>query len=174
MIERLFERLLWSSRLVVIVAVVASVLVAFALFYVTTVDVVVVVGKLAGYVPGSTTLDYARAQIIRGVVEVVDGYLLGAIMLIFALGLYELFVSRIEAAEGSEFASRLLLIRNLDDLKDRLAKVVLLILVVKFFAYALQAEFKRPLDLLYLALGTALVAGAIKLSHGHGGGGSKE
>jgi hypothetical protein len=47
-------------------------------------------------------------------------------MLIFALGLYELFVSRIEIAEGSEFAERRLLIRSLDDLKDHLAKVVLL------------------------------------------------
>lgn len=174
MIERIFERLLWSSRLVVIVAVVASVLVAFALFYVTTVDVIGVAGKVVAYTPGAPQTDYARAEIIRIVVEVVDGYLLGAIMLIFALGLYELFVSRIEAAEGSEFASRLLLIRNLDDLKDRLAKVVLLILVVKFFAYALRAEFKSPLDLLYLALGTALVAGAIKLSHAHGGGPAKE
>ncbi len=33
------------------------------------------------------------------------------------------------------------------------------------FAYALRTDFKTPLDLLYLALGTILVAGAIKLSH---------
>lgn len=165
-IERSFERLLWGSRLVVIVAVVASLLVSFAMFYVATVDVVGIAAKVVSFTPGGEGMDYLRAEIIRAVVEVVDGYLLGAIMLIFALGLYELFVSRIDAAEGSEFASRLLLIRSLDDLKDRLAKVVLLILVVKFFAYALRAEFKTPLDLLYLALGTALVAGAIRLSHG--------
>lgn len=164
-VERGFERLLWNSRLVVLIAVIASVLVAIGMFYVTTVDVVGIAGKVLSYRPGIAEIDYLRASIIRGVVEVVDGYLLGAIMLIFSLGLYELFVSRIDVAEGSEFAARLLLIRNLDDLKDRLAKVVLLILVVKFFAYALQTEFKSPLDLLYLAIGTALVAGAIKLSH---------
>jgi uncharacterized membrane protein YqhA len=100
---------------------------------------------------------------------VVDGYLLATIMLIFALGLYELFVSRIDVAEGSEFASRLLLIRSLDDLTDRLAKVVPLILVVKFFEYALRGDYKEPLHLLYLALGTALVAAAIRLSHGKSG-----
>ncbi|MGE0441341.1 MAG: YqhA family protein [Gemmatimonadales bacterium] len=167
MLERWFERILWSSRLVVIVAVVASLVVSVAMFYIATVDVVAIVGKVLAY-SSAADLDYQRATIIRAVVEVVDGYLLAAIMLIFALGLYELFVSRIDAAEGSEFASRLLLIRSLDDLKDRLAKVVLLILVVKFFAYALQTTFKDPLDLLYLALGTALVAGAIRLSHAHG------
>jgi len=99
------------------------------------------------------------------VVEVVDGYLLATIMLIFALGLYELFVSRIEIAEGSEFASRLLLIRSLDDLKDRLTKVVLVILVVKFFEYALRLEFRTSLDLLWLALGIMLVSAALWLSH---------
>lgn len=152
----------------VIFAVVASLFVAFGLFYIATVDVVGIGAKMISYTAAAENVDYRRAEIIRAVVEVVDGYLLGAIMLIFALGLYELFVSRIDVAEGSEFASRLLLIRSLDDLKDRLAKVVLLILVVKFFAYALQIPFKTPLDLLYLAVGTVLVAGAIRLSHAHG------
>jgi uncharacterized membrane protein YqhA len=169
-IERGFERILWGSRLIVLVAVIASLLVSFAMFYVATLDVVGMAEHVVRYDPGSPTLDADRALVIRGVVEVVDGYLLGAIMLIFSLGLYELFISRIEAAEGSEFASRLLLIRSLDDLKDRLAKVVLLILVVKFFAYALRTDFKTPLDLLYLALGTILVAGAIRLSHKAGTG----
>lgn len=164
-LEQTFERSLWGSRLVVLVAVIASLLVAFALFYVTTIDVAAVMSKAVSYRIGPEADKY-RADLIRGVVEVVDGYLLATIMLIFALGLYELFISRIDAAEGSEFASRLLLIRSLDDLKDRLAKVVLLILVVKYFAYALETEFKTPLDLLYLAIGTGLVAGAIKLSHG--------
>lgn len=163
--ERVFERLLWNSRLIVLVAVVASLVVSVAMFYVATADVVAIAGMVLHYVPGHGSAEL-RSDVIRAVVEVVDGYLLATIMLIFALGLYELFVSRIDPAEGSEFASRLLLIRSLDDLKDRLAKVVLLILVVKFFEYALRMSFKEPLDLLYLALGTALVAGAIRLSHG--------
>jgi uncharacterized membrane protein YqhA len=103
---------------------------------------------------------------VAHVVEVVDGYLLAAIMLIFALGLYELFVSRIEIAEGSEFAERLLLIRSLDDLKDRLAKVVLLILVVKFFEYAIALRIDRALDLLWLGLSIALVSAALVLGRG--------
>lgn len=98
-------------------------------------------------------------------VIVVDGYLLAVALLIFALGLYELFVNKIEIAEGSAFAERLLLIRTFDDLKDRLAKVVLLMLVVKFFQQALQTKYASALDLLYLALGILLVAGALWLSH---------
>jgi uncharacterized membrane protein YqhA len=168
-IERRFEALLWNSRLIVLVAVVASLVVSGAMFFVATIDVIGLVSHLGAYADFHLAPE-ARAALrsttVTHVVEVVDGYLLAAIMLIFALGLYELFVSRIEVAEGSEFASRLLLIRSMDDLKSRLAKVVLLILVVKFFEYALRIEINTPLDLLYLGLGTLLVSGALWLSHG--------
>src|SRR5262245_48506016 len=125
------------------------------MFYVASVDVFALLGLVVQYHQGVIV---AGARVALGgthvslVVQVVHGYLLGSIMLIFALGLYELFISRIDAAEGSEFASRLLLIRSLDDLKDRLAKVVLLILVVKFFEYALALHITTSLELLWLGL----------------------
>jgi uncharacterized membrane protein YqhA len=167
MIQKPFEQLLWGSRLIVLLAVVASLLVAFGMFFVSTVDVVGLVQYMAHY-PFTHGAERAelRAGIVAHVVEAVDGYLLAAIMLIFSLGLYELFVSRIDVAEGSEFAERVLLIRSLDDLKDRLGKVVLLILVVKFFEYALHLSFKTPLDLLYLAIGVLLVSAALYLTKG--------
>jgi uncharacterized membrane protein YqhA len=77
-----------------------------------------------------------------------------------------LFINKIDIAEGSEFAKRLLLFHSLDDLKDRLAKVVLLILVVKFFQQALAQKYQNPQDLLYLAVGTLLVAVALRLAKG--------
>ena len=167
--EKLFESLLWRSRLVVLVAVVASLVVSLTMFYVASIDVLTLLGHTLHYHEmqlDPAARDILRASIVADVVEVVDGYLLAAIMLIFALGLYELFISRIDIAEGSEFAARLLLIRSLDDLKDRLAKVVLLILVVKFFEYALALKINSALDLLWLGLGIALVAAAVLLSHG--------
>jgi uncharacterized membrane protein YqhA len=170
--ERGFESLLWNSRLIVLVAVIASLVVSLAMFYISTIDVVSLVQHLGTYhdltLAAETRADM-RGVIVAHVVEVVDGYLLAAIMLIFALGLYELFVSRIDQAEGSEFASRLLLIRSLDDLKDRLAKVVLLILVVKFFEYALAIDIRSTLDLLWLGLGIALIATALLLTHRQSG-----
>lgn len=169
-LERAFEWILWNSRVAVIVAVVASLLVGLGALWVSTVDAVTLLSHMTHYheasASGGAAQDAERAIIVAHVVAVIDGYLLAAIMLIFALGLYELFVSRIDVAEGSEFASRVLLIRSLDDLKDRLAKVVLLMLVVRFFEIATGVKVERPLDLLYLALGIALVATALWLSHG--------
>lgn len=168
LVEQAFERLLWGSRLVVLLAVVASLLVGFGMFFVATADVVQILSHLSDYVSPAFSPEQRadfRTQTIAHVVEVIDGYLLGTIMLIFAFGLYELFISRIDVAEGDELATRVLLIKSLDDLKDRLAKVVLLILVVKFFEHALRMPFTRPLDLLLLALGIVLIAGALYLTH---------
>jgi uncharacterized membrane protein YqhA len=53
----------------------------------------------------------------------------------------------------------------LDDLKDRLVKVILLVLIVKFFEYALKLNIQSTMDLLYLAIGIMLVSIAVKLSH---------
>lgn len=169
--ERVFERILWNSRLIVLLAVVASLLVGVGMFFISTVDVVQLPGRLRAYATDpahDASHAKLRTEAVVRVVEVIDGYLLGTIMLIFAFGLYELFISRIDIAEGSELGHRVLLIRSLDDLKDRLAKVVILILVVKFFEHAIQMNFERALDLLYLALGTALLAGALYLGHHKG------
>jgi uncharacterized membrane protein YqhA len=167
-IEQLFERLLWSSRLIVIVAVIASVVAGIGIFFISTVDVFQLIGKIAIYAdPGMSDKahDALRSGIIAHIVDSVDGYLLATVMLIFAMGLYELFIGKIDVVEKSELAERVLLIKNLDDLKDRLAKVVLLMLVVKFFQYALELKYENPLELLYLAIGILLVAGALYLSH---------
>jgi uncharacterized membrane protein YqhA len=123
----MFEALLWKSRLVALIAVVASVVVSLVMFYVASIDVL----SLRGHVLHYHQMDLAhdarvtmRAEIVSYVVEVVDGYLLAAIMLIFALGLYELFISRIDIAEGSEFAKRHPPRRPVDDYANGLSIVI--------------------------------------------------
>jgi uncharacterized membrane protein YqhA len=136
-------------------------------FYTGLIDVIYLFGTLATYDnPGLSeeTRLALRADSIKNIVKAVDGYLIGAIMIIFALGLYELFVSKIDVAEKSEFAQRLLRIQSIDELKNHLAKIILLVLVVKFFQQALEIKYSTPLDLLYLALGTLLVGVALYVS----------
>jgi uncharacterized membrane protein YqhA len=164
-LERIFERLLWNSRLFTLVAVVASIVVALVMLYVATTDVVFLLREVATYATlPADAREHLHLSIVAHVAEIVDGYLFAAILIIFALGLYELFISKIDAIEASPVATRLLLIRSLDDLKDRLAKVVFLILIVRYFQYALDATIDAPIDLLYLAIGIALVAVSLYLT----------
>lgn len=165
--ERAFESALWNSRFVVLVAVVASLFTAFAVFYTTAIDVYYTITHLAHY----HSMDDAgrallKSQTVAHVVGAVDGFLLGAIMLIFSLGLYELFISKIDAAEkGDKDASKILMINSLDDLKDKLAKVIVMILIVMFFEQAIFLKPTEPLELLYYALAIMMVSLALYLSH---------
>ncbi len=166
-LEAAFEKALWSSRFLVVIPVVASIVLAVVMFFMATVDVVSVVLNVAHYADPSLG-DAARVALrnisVAEVAGIVDGYLFAAILLIFAFGLYELFVGKINIAETSEIASRVLLIQTLDDLKERLATLVFLILVIRYFEFALQLPVQGPLDLLYIAIGVALIAVALYLT----------
>lgn len=163
-----FEKVIWSSRNIVIVAVISSLLAALALFYMSTVDAWHMLVHLLDYASPEMSTEQRmemRAATITHVVEMVDGFLLATVMLIFGMGLYELFIDKIDMAEQSELASRVLVITTLDDLKGRLAKVILMILIVRYFEHALQLKFENALDLLYFSLGIAFLGAALWVSH---------
>lgn len=167
-LEYIFEGALWESRFVVLFAVIASLATALVMFFMATVDAWYLVSHMLDYASpdlvGEARYTF-RSNSVTHVVEIVDGYLLGTVLLIFALGLYELFISRIDKAEKSETASRVLIIHSLDDLKGRLAKVILMILIVKYFEHAVSMGFNSPVDLLYLAGGIALIGLSLYLTH---------
>lgn len=167
-LEFLFEGALWRSRYIVLSAVIASMAAGTAIFYMATVDVVYLVKHIVHYADPAMAAEARKVlhdQTITHIVEVVDGYLLATVMLIFSLGLYELFISDIDEARGSKTSSKILVIESLDDLKARLAKVILMILIVTLFEKALQMNIKQPLDLLYLGGSIALVGLALYLTH---------
>ena len=171
---RAFERLLWGSRLLVLVAVAAGLVLAVGAAYLATVDVFSLVGLLFEYANPGLGYDARgelRDDIVTVIAKVLDEYLISAILIVFSLGLYELFVGRIDAAEGSETASRLLYVRSIDDLKNKVVRLILLILAIEFFQRALQLRYDSSLDLMYLAGGILLLSAAfylIGLRHGRG------
>jgi uncharacterized membrane protein YqhA len=168
MIEKVFETLLWNSRFVVVIAVVVSLITAFAMFYMASVDAFYLVSHLGDYLSadliGEARKDF-RAESITHVVEVIDGYLLATVLLIFSLGLYELFISKIDQAEESETSSSVLAIHSLDDLKTRLGRVIIMILIVNFFEHAISMDFHGAIELLALAGGIALIGLTLYLTH---------
>ena len=70
----------------------------------------------------------------------------------------------ISAAEGDEAAPRPLVGSSLDDLKEKVARLVLPVLAIESFGRALNLDYARALDLLYLAGGILLVSAALYLS----------
>ncbi len=157
--EKIFEGGLWSSRFMIILAVVFGIIGATVLFIVASVDVF----NSAQFV-FTTYVNHAHPEnfhedVVGGIIGAVDLYLIGVVMLLFAFGLYELFISDIDAAkevDGED--NKILAIHSLDQLKDKISKVIVMVLVVGFFQKVGHTEYHGALDMLYFALSITAVA----------------
>ena len=155
MLEIIFEGAIWRSRFVVLLAVIFGLLGAFVLFIVASLDI----WGIAVYT-FDTIITHAHPEkyhedIVSGIIGAVDLYLIAVDMFIFSFGLYELFISEIDEAMGDEKASKILAIHSLDQLKDKIAKVIIMVLVVSFFQKVLHMEYNTALEMLYFALSIA-------------------
>ena len=170
-IKRAFEKVLWNSRFVVLFAVITSVLAGVVLFCVIGLESLRILASLIRYADPTMALEQREAILRQGIlreIALIDGYLLGAFMFIFGFGLYELFLADFQEAKSSEASGRILRIKSLDDLKTRLGKVILIILIVEIFKDAFEIKADSPLDLLYVAAAIALIGLALYLTRGSG------
>lgn len=148
--EKFFEKWLWNSRFFVILPVIFSLIGAIILFLVASGDVINVVKLTWSVYVGGAHPEHFHADVLSGLIESVDLYLIAVVLLIFSFGLYELFISDIDEAKNSS-SSSILSIQSLDQLKDKIAKVIVMVLVVSFFQRVLHMEFATPLEMLYFA-----------------------
>ena len=155
MLERIFEGAIWRSRFVVILAVIFGLVGALVLFVVASMDIWNVATYTYTTIVTHAHPEHFHEDIVAGIIGAVDLYLIAVVMFIFAFGLYELFISDIDEAEGD---NKILAIHSLDQLKDKIAKVIVMVLVVNFFQRVLHTEFKTPLEMLYFALSIAALA----------------
>ncbi|MDD4856168.1 MAG: YqhA family protein [Sulfuricurvum sp.] len=158
-LEKLFEHGLWSSRFIIILAVVFGLVGAVLLFAVASFDVY----NTAFYVINTYTTyshpEHFHEEVVGGIIGAVDLYLIGVIMIIFSFGLYELFISDIDPAKDEDgHENQLLAVHSLDQLKDKISKVIVMVLVVGFFQKVGHTQFTGALELLYLALSITAVA----------------
>ena len=165
MLERLFEGAIWNSRFIVILAVIFGLLGAIILFIVASMDIWdVAINTYQVILHIIPHPDHFHENVVAGIIGAIDLYLIAVVMFIFSFGLYELFISDIDQAEGQN-GSKLLAIRDLDQLKDKIAKVIIMVLIVSFFKKVLHTDFTTPLEMLYFALSiTALAVGLSFLS----------
>ena len=164
-IESIFEGTLWKSRLIVILAVIFGLFGGIALFIVASYDVWNIMVDVYKFMFHHYHPEHFHADIISGIIGAVDLYLIAVVMFIFSFGLYELFISKIDDAEDSETGSRVLAIHSLDELKDKLGKVVVMVLIVSFFKKVINMNFDTPLEMLYLAGSILALALALYFMH---------
>jgi uncharacterized membrane protein YqhA len=89
------------------------------------------------------------------VLSMLDTFLLATVVLVFALGLWELFVGDLDLPEWLE-------IHTLDDLKGKLADVIVLVVAIKALEKLTTA--KKPIDALLYAAASGLIVLGLTLS----------
>lgn len=136
-------RIVASTRYLALVGVFFGLLATLAAFAWGGVKTILLVIKLAhGELDGMAV----------GLVQIMDGFLIAAGLLIFSLGLYELFVGDIELPGW-------LVIKDLDSLKAKLAGVIAIVMAVAFLERLENLENVR--GLLEAGVSTALVSAVL-------------
>jgi uncharacterized membrane protein YqhA len=162
-----FETLLFSLRFVTFFAVLGSMLASIALFIRSSIQVAEGLRYFIEHIntKESSGLEHLVAQFVASI----DGYLFATILIIFSMGIYELFINKIDPVNRHlDTRPSWLQISSIDDLKSSLGKVILMILIVSFFEHSLNIHYQTVVDLLYLSIGILLISAALFLTHAHG------
>lgn len=138
-------RVIGASRYLIVLAVIAI----FAATLLLLVYGGVQTFSLVRDVIGTGVSSKGTKSLLLAVIEVVDLFLLATALYVIAAGLYELFIDETIPLPAW------LEVRNLDDLKDKLIKVVIVVLGVLFLGQVITWDGQR--DLLGYGAAIALV-----------------
>ncbi|XP_027181288.1 uncharacterized protein LOC113779774 [Coffea eugenioides] len=175
-LEASVEKVIYGCRFFAILAVWGSLVGSFLCFI-----------KGCSYVVASFEEYFVnRGKVMFSLVEALDVYLLGTVMLVFGMGLYELFISNLDKAKSfadervphrSNFFGLFTLkerpqwleIKSVNQLKTKLGHVIVMLLLIGLFDKTKKAAILSPLDLLCFSASVLLSSGCLyllsKLNH---------
>lgn len=145
----MLKRAIGWSRYLILIAVLAIFVAALLLL---AYGGALTVGAIQSTLGGSADSKSAKALILS-IIELVDLFLLATALYVIAAGLYELFID--EAAPLPSWLE----IHDLDDLKDKLIKIVIVVLGVLFLGQVISWDGQR--DLLGYGGAVALVIASL-------------
>uniref|UniRef100_A0A7N0V0Q9 Structural constituent of ribosome n=1 Tax=Kalanchoe fedtschenkoi TaxID=63787 RepID=A0A7N0V0Q9_KALFE len=176
--ESAIERVIFDFRFLALLAVAGSLAGSLLCFlngcvYVADAYKVYWTGCLKGIHTG---------KMVLRLVEAIDVYLAGTVMLIFAMGLYGLFISNVppdvpastdRALTGSSLFGMFALterpkwmkISSLDELKTKVGHVIVMILLVKMFERSKMVTITTGLDLLSYSICIFLSSASLYILH---------
>lgn len=168
-IESSFETALWKFRLIALLPVVMTAITSLTTFVLGTKETI---HSLKLVLHDFGTEIFPVAEVLGEFVGGVDLYLVGIALLIFSYGTYELLISDVSPGRkgnGTSFKG-VLDVKSLDDLKEKLVKVLVVALLVVAFKSMIALPIPDRLSLLYYSLTLLLLTFCAfllsKLGHG--------
>ncbi|MGB2472021.1 MAG: YqhA family protein, partial [Flavobacteriaceae bacterium] len=140
------EKLLWNVRYVTLLAVILSIISSIYLMILGSWEII---EAILFYNPLIDSSISENNELLFKIISSIDLFLIAIVLLIFGFGIYELFVSEIDFTH-SKFKESTLIIRDLDQLKNKIIKVIIIVLIVKFFEKILKysESFSSTTDIL--------------------------
>lgn len=160
-VTRRFEHALYLTRYLTLLAVFGSLLSAIVLFIKGS---IIVIDGLIEFISNIGSPHYEH--MLETFVSSVDVFLFAMVLIIFGVGIYELFITKIDPVlQKVDGRPSWMQVNNVDDLKSSLGKVILMVLIVTFFKHSIEVEYGNVNDLLKLGLGIVLIALALFITH---------
>jgi uncharacterized membrane protein YqhA len=139
------NKFLSLSRYLVLIGVLALLLTSLTAFFwgvAKVVEAVTLTFSTLGKDPG----------IIIALIGIVDAFLVATTLLIFSLGMYELFIGELGLPQW-------MIVHNLHDLKTRLGSMLVLVMAVKFLEKLV--EWKDARETLFFGLAIAVISAVL-------------
>lgn len=152
-IESIFEAIIWNFRFFILAPVIFSLLSALRLIIIGTIDIW---AALNLSVDPKNPEGEETIQIVAYIIGGIDYYLIGIVLLIFAFGIYELFISEIEIKHRDD--SNILQSESLEELKSKLVNVIVVALIVSLFKRMLNLDIQQVSDVVYIASAILLIS----------------
>jgi uncharacterized membrane protein YqhA len=166
--QRAMQRLEWAfewglllSRLLILIPVIVLVASAATSFVYDAFIFIRLFGDLIGD-------PFQAGHGVGRLLLIIDLFLVGATLLIAAIGFYELFISRVDV-NGRHGMPRWLVMNDLNDLKARVVSMLVLVTAVSFVDFAVGSHGGR--DVFFFGAAVALVIAALTAFLRFGAGG---
>ena len=153
----MLRRILAGSRYFIVIGVVGSFLASITLLIFGGLKTV---GLIVSTFLGGDFTQTSGKYVAVGFIEVLDLFLLGTVLYIIALGLYQLFI------DDKLPLPAWMHLRTLTDLKVELINVIIVLLGVSFLGAVVQWDGSLSILALGLAIGAILAAYALLLRSG--------
>ena len=133
-----------KSRYLVLIAVISSLVAATATFLWGTYKTIIVSIHLVTAVGGEAHRIRVEA------IAIMDIFLIGTALLIFSLGLHELFIGKLDLPNWMK-------INDLDDLKEKLRSVIIFVMTVTFLEHLVRWENAAATLMFSAAIGIMII-----------------
>lgn len=113
------------------------------------------------------TIVNTGANVLWEIIGIVDIVLVSIVLILFSAGIFELLnlISEEVETDTDDNKRRHIINQEIEDLKSRLAKMIIVVLIVNVFKSVLSYQIVTISDILLISLTICILAGSIYLIH---------